>query len=48
MTEGAAEVAADVILTRQQRETLLRDRLLPAAGLPPALAPTLIATSTPG
>jgi hypothetical protein len=42
MTEGAAEVAADVILTRQQRETLLRDRVLPQAGLPPTLAPTLI------
>jgi len=42
MTEGAAEVAADVILTRRQRETLLRDRMLPQASLPPALAPTLI------
>lgn len=42
MTEGAAEVAADVVLTRQQRDTLLRDRVLPQAGLPPALAPTLI------
>ena len=41
ITEGAAEVAADVILTRQEREALLRDRLLPLAGLAPSLAPTI-------
>jgi hypothetical protein len=33
MLEGAAEVAADVVLTREQRVLLYRDGLFPAAGL---------------
>jgi hypothetical protein len=33
MLEGAAEVGADVILTREQRVLLYRDGLFPAAGL---------------
>lgn len=42
MTEGAAEVAADLTLTRQERETLLRDQLLPLAGLDTTLAATIV------
>jgi hypothetical protein len=33
LLEGAAEVGADVILTREQRVLLYRDGLFPAAGL---------------
>jgi hypothetical protein len=42
MVEGAAEVAADVVLTREQRVLLYRDGLFPAAGLSVRPVDTLV------
>jgi hypothetical protein len=42
MLEGAAEVAADVVLTREQRVSLYRESLFPAAGLPGDFVDTLV------
>lgn len=42
LTEGAAEVAADLALTAEQRVALYRDVLLPIAGLDAAPAETLV------
>lgn len=41
LTEGAAEVGADLAFASQERERLYRDELLPAAGRSPAEAPAL-------
>jgi hypothetical protein len=40
--EGAAEAGADLAFTIGERVTLLRDQLLPLAGLPPVLAGTMV------
>lgn len=43
LAEGAAEAGADVAMTPAARQSLYRDELLPAAGVDPSLAATLIA-----
>jgi hypothetical protein len=41
IAEGAAEAAADLVMTAADRERVYRDILLPAAGLPPGEAPRM-------